>query len=145
MHVLTVVERLLVLNLSLVLLGGACLSAQSPPVQKKAKKKSTTTVPITASPPYVISDCSPSPSFVPLKSESTARFNVANSTTTPIKVSKLKYEGQWVVSFTVDPHGGVGIGVDYAEEIWRIEDGAGTCLAVVRPVPGPMAMIEVGR
>jgi hypothetical protein len=105
----------------------------------------TSRVPITATPPSVVADCNTPVTFRPLKTESTARFNVINYTEGVLKIARLKYDKRWVGQFELKPRDAIGVGVDYAEEIWRIEDSAGACLTVVHPVPGPMANIDVGQ
>jgi hypothetical protein len=138
--------RTVLSTITILILTGTCVSGQN-----TAKKGSSPSgakpraVPITATPPAVVADCNAPVSFVALKTESTARFNVINYTTGVLKIARLKYEKRWVGQFELKPRDAIGVGVDYAEEIWRIEDSSGACLTVVHPIPGPMANIDVGQ
>jgi hypothetical protein len=108
-------------------------------------QKVRTTVPIKAVPPTTVSACRPPVMFVPLKTKSTARFNVINYTGGVLRISQLDIHGRWSSQNELKPREAVGIGVDYAEEIWRIEDNAGECLTIVRPGQIPWTNIDVGQ
>lgn len=135
------------LTVFLLTILGTCLLAQVAPKKKAVPSgvQPADRVPITATPPSVTAACGAPLAFVPLKTESTARFNVVNYTEGVLKIARLKYDKRWVDQFELKPRDAIGVGVDYAEEIWRIEDSAGACLTVIHPVPGPMANIDVGQ
>jgi len=132
------------LAIGLLISGGVSATADQQGDARPNVKKRIPGIPVKADPPTTVSSCSGELTFVPLRTKSNARFNVVNLTGGSLKISRLDKDMRWVDETDVAVHSATGIGVEYAEEIWRIADSDRTCIRIVRPQQVQYTNIEVG-
>ena len=130
------------------LLQNAMSTQPSSSVSQDGQKGTSTqaaSVPVVATPPSVLGDCNAHFSFVPLQTKVSARLNVQNVTDGILKLSKLDSGKRWIPMGELPPRAATGVGIEYAEEIWRVADGGGTCVAIARHFEAQWNNLAIGQ